>query len=90
MWSVFLSNYLGDYPELLLNSMIHLRENYVSSAYANFSLAVAIIIVATYSALAMYFRYILNKRHPRVPKTQERPVYICHEAIRRKMGKSSR
>ena len=63
MWNGFLSNYLGDFPELLLNSMIQLRENYVSSGYANFSFALAVIIVITYAVLAIYFLYILNKRH---------------------------
>ena len=63
MWNGFLSNYLGDFPDLLLNSMIQLRENYVSGAYANFSFAMAVIIVSTYAVLAVYFIYILNKRH---------------------------
>ena len=63
MWSGFLSNYLGDFPDLLLNSMIQLRENYVSSEYANFSFALALIIVSTYAVLTIYFVYILNKRH---------------------------
>ena len=72
MWNVFLSNYLGDYPELLLNSMIQLRENYVSSAYANFSFALAVIIVSSYALLGMYFRYILNKRLPLTQQLQEK------------------
>ena len=63
MWNGFLSNYLGDFPELLLNSMIQLRENYVSSGYANFSFALSVIIVSSYAVLAIYFLYILNKRH---------------------------
>ena len=71
MWNVFLSYYFGDFPELLLNSMIQLRENYVSSAYANFSFALAVIIVSSYTLLGMYFRYILNKIHPQWQKTQE-------------------
>ena len=72
MWNGFLSNYLGDCPELLLNSMIQLRENYVSNAYANFSFALAVIIVSSYTVLAIYFRYILNKRHPRLQTISER------------------
>ena len=52
--------------------MIQLRENYVSSAYANFSFALAVIIVSSYALLGMYFRYILNKIHPRWKKMQER------------------
>ena len=62
MWNVFLSYYLGDFPDLLLNSMIQLRENYVSSGYANFSFALAVIIVVIYALLAIYFLCILNKR----------------------------
>mgnify|MGYP001292126625 CR=1 FL=1 len=72
MWNVFLSNYLGDFSELLLNGMIQMRENNVSSAYAIFSFALAVIIVSSYSLLGMYFRYLLNKRHPRWTKIQER------------------
>ena len=60
MWNVFLSNYFGDFTELLLNSMIQMRKNYVSSAYANFSFALAVIIVSSYALLGLYFRYILN------------------------------
>ena len=72
MWNVFLSYYLGDFPDLLLHSMIQLRENYVSSAYTNFSFALAVIIVSTYAVLAIYFRYLLNKKHPQWQKTTER------------------
>ena len=72
MWNTFLSNYFGDFPELLLNSMIQLRENYVSSAYANFSFALAVIIVSSYSVLLLYIRYILNKRNPLWKKPSER------------------
>ena len=72
MWNVFLSYYLGDFPDLLLHSMIQLRENYVSSAYTNFSFALAVIIVSTYAVLAIYFRYLLNKKHPQWQKTAER------------------
>ena len=73
MWNVFLSYFLGDFSELLLHSMVQMRENQVSSAYAHFSLALAIIIVSTYVFLACYFRYILNKRIPQgteTPKAQ--------------------
>ena len=63
MWNVFLSFFLGDFSELLLTSMIQLRENYVSSAYTNLSFAFAVIIVTTYGLLIIYMGYRLNKTH---------------------------
>lgn len=41
MWNVCIaiSYFLGDFPEFLLHSMIQLRENHASSAYARFTLA---------------------------------------------------
>lgn len=72
MWNVFLSYFLGDYPELQLNSMIQMRENNVSSSYAQFSLALTIIIVSPYAILACYFLYVLNRRRQQPQGTQEK------------------
>ena len=72
MWNMFLSNYFGDFPDFLLNSMIQMRENYVSSAYTKLSFAFAVIIVSSYAVLLMYLRYILNKRNPLWKKPSQR------------------
>ena len=76
MWNAFLSYYLGDFAELQLYSMIQMRENYVSSPYTNFSFALAVIIVSTYTLLGVYFLYILNKKHSKWQVTPERPHSI--------------
>jgi hypothetical protein len=70
MWNVFLSYYLGDFSELQLNSMIHMRENYVSGTYADLSLAFAVIIVATYPLLLGFIIYKLNRRLPQQQKLE--------------------
>ena len=76
MWNLFLSYYLGDFSELQLNSMVQMRENYVSSAYANLSLAFAVLIVASYLPLFVYLMYQLNKRPKKALNTQRRNIHL--------------
>ena len=75
MWNIFLSFYLGDYSELQLNAMIQLRENTVSSFYANLSYAYAVIIIVSFTLLKIYMFYVVNlRRRPLLPKEKkERP-----------------
>ena len=67
MWNLFLSFYFGDFTELQLNSMIQLRENYVSSTYARLSYALAVIIVTTYAGLMIYIGILLNWKRKASP-----------------------
>ena len=74
MWNLFLSYFLGDFSELLLNSMVQLRENYVSSAYANLSFAFAVLIVIAYPLLLGYLIFLVNKTPPKQLKPTKSDV----------------
>ena len=87
MWNIFLSYFLGDFSELLLNSMIQLRENYVSSAYANLSFAFAVLIVIAYPLLFVYLVYKLNKKYPLQMNAERGRAYRSSPRINHKSPK---
>ena len=87
MWNLFLSYFLGDFSELLLNSMIQLRENYVSSAYANLSFAFAVLIVIAYPLLFVYLVYKLNKKYPLQMNAERGRAYRSSPRINHKSPK---
>ena len=86
MWNLFLSYFLGDFSELLLHSMIQLRESYASGVYTSLSFAFAVLIVVAYPLLFGYLIYKLNKKRrvsgspPRIkskgPQWEEVPASI--------------
>ena len=63
IWNTFLSLYLGDFGELFMSSIIQMRENNSTGAYAMISLIMSSIIVASYSIIILVSIYILNKRY---------------------------
>ena len=61
-WNLFLASYLGDFPLMLIFSLLHLIENNNPGAYADFSLFFAVIILLSYAALFVYFVFQLNRK----------------------------
>lgn len=61
-WNTLLTFYVGDFSELFLFSMVHLRENTSNSWYAWYGTILCVIFLASYLILIFYFIYILNRK----------------------------
>lgn len=64
MWNLFLTFYIGDCSELVLFSIIQLREETPSGWYPKYASVICIAILASYPILFAYFIYLLNRKAP--------------------------
>ena len=62
MWNVFLTYYIGDFTELVLFSLIQLRENECNGIYPGFACIISVLILASYVILHSLFAYLLNRK----------------------------
>ena len=63
LWNTFLSLYLGDFGELFLSSLVQMRENTSTGAYAIVSLVIGCLVVASYGIIIVVSIYILNRQY---------------------------
>ncbi len=61
-WNGLISFLLQDFSNLLLNSMIQMRENISQNTYAGVSMGAASVVVLTYAVLIPYIAYLLNRK----------------------------
>lgn len=62
MWNIFLTYYMGDFTELILFSLLQLRENDCKGAYPAYSCSICYLIIFSYVILYCLLGYVLNRK----------------------------
>lgn len=87
-WNGLISFLLQDFSNLILNSMIQLRENSHQNVYVGVSLGFACVVIITYTALIPFFIYLLNRKRTPLTPTPRRTVNIVQKSRRVKIPDS--
>ena len=75
-WNVFLSSYLGDFPLMLIFTLLHLIENNNPGSYADFSLFLGIISLISYTGLLILFIFQLNRQKAQSYSSVRPSIYL--------------